>query len=301
MKPLHGFLLFLLCVAGLASSTRPDTPMPPGSAPLPVVAAQTRHNPELMRPPSRGCYLLKEMLHLTGQRARDCSVEATHLDAFACANESLLHRIPFTFCEGGWGMDSRIESGVAGLTDGSIVLFYFDTMGARFKGSCAARDVILAEDGWPLCRRALSNVTSLSTHRPLDERILPADLEWSADCAQLALEAPTDPWAAWPRFVDGYIPQVTDPAVWGKVKTMATFEIVVGGSGRAECVRIIDAAKKKQPREFYESIRKDVMRWKFEPPTLYGHPVIAHTMLSNNLVQYQRTKLAPEWRKKHGR
>jgi len=52
-------------------------------------------------------------------------------------------------------MDSYIENGVAGLANGNILIYYLDTFGPRYRGTCLRTNVSFVPDDWPQCRTVI--------------------------------------------------------------------------------------------------------------------------------------------------
>lgn len=219
------------------------------------------------------CRLLNDRMRQdAGAEAIECS-HGSFKDAIACANDAFRQRRPFLLCNGGWGMDSYGETGAAGLANGSMQFYYLDTFGPQYRGTCLRMNIAISPDGWPQCKRALAGEIDLRTGRPRTERVrLPHEENWPPSCAQRAVHAASRSMGV--KLLRGSNP-LPDPARWGLRcrRAAPAFEMLVDRSGSVVCARVISAGDGAPAPGLYDSIRSHLMRWRFEPPTLYGQPV----------------------------
>lgn len=228
----------------------------------------------LQRRPEPCRLVIDTMREQSGETALDCSADRTMQEALACAKSAFLRSEPFLLCESGWGMDSLLETGVAGLADGNVAFYELDTRGPQVRGTCLRRDVSFAGGDWPACRTALLGPVDLRTNAPVVDRERMAGEEaWPASCADAAARA-TD--RATLRLLSGENP-LPEAARWGAECTRATvsFELLIDEKGDVRCARILSAGPGFPFPPLYDAIRPRLLRWRFEPPTVGGTPVQA--------------------------
>jgi len=214
-----------------------------------------------------GCHLLAErMARDTGGHAVPCD------EGIACANDAFRQKKPFTLCHGGWGMDSHIETGVAGLANGNVLFYYLDTFGPHYRGTCLRTNVSLAAAQWPECRTALLDQMDLATGKPLVEAPpLPTEEAWPRSCADRALQAARRSYGV--RLITGQNP-LPNPEQFGyRCRDAVVFEMLIDKTGRVECTRVISVGLRPRVPAAYDLINARLMRWRFEPPTIHGEPV----------------------------
>lgn len=171
-------------------------------------------------------------------------------------------------------MDSVVENGVAGLPDGDLHFYYLDTFGAHFRGRCGRSDVSLSAHDWPRCRKAFLDEIDLRTGKALIERArLAHEDPWPEFCAQRALQAPRGDGIVF-KLTSGTNP-IPNPEQWGLScrEATPTFEMLVDATGRVVCARVIEVGRKPPRPGLHDSIRMQLVRWRFDPPTLHGRPV----------------------------
>lgn len=212
--------------------------------------------------------LVSAMDAQAGPDAVHCSADATGI---LCANAAFRNRRTFTMCSGAWGMDSWMESGVAGLPDGDLMSFYLDTRGARYRGTCPRAEVSLDPAGWPECRIALIDRVDLSTGQKYVEFGETYGEAWPPPCAADAMRAKRPQLGLLPRK---RVPLVSDPSRW-KIncgRFSVGFELLVALDGRVRCVRLTERTE-KWPPGLAEEIRKNLKSWTFVAPNLDGQPL----------------------------
>jgi hypothetical protein len=223
----------------------------------------------------------------TGGSFVACSEGRTRMEAIACAKEAFEDKQPFLLCNGGWGMDSYIETGVAGLANGNVLFYYLDTFGPRYRGTCLRPNVSFAKDDWPQCRTALVQPIDLKTGDAYVERMGHSSEEkWPRSCAAIAARAPR--WPIGVQLVTGETP-LPNPERWGlRCKdAVVSFEMIIDRTGRVKCVRILSVGRRTavQIPGLYDSIRKRLRRWRFKPPTLHGEPVEVRWGMTVNTIR----------------
>ena len=168
-------------------------------------------------------------------------------------------------------MDSFIENGVAGLPDGNLAIYYFDSMGAFMRGVCLRPNASLAADDWPRCKTALANVTDLRSGLPYKELVVPNEEPWPPSCSATAPHAPTD--GVRTRLIAGNN-VLPDYERWGlRCKDTVAFEMLIGKDGRVKCARVRSVGRHPRNAALYDTIRSRLMNWRFEPPMLHGEPI----------------------------
>lgn len=219
--------------------------------------------------------ILDSVRHETGGTFVPCSEGRTTSNAIACAKAAFDHKRPFLLCGGGWGMDSYIETGVAGLANGNALFYYLDTFGPRYRGTCLRPNVSWAPDDWPQCRTALVQQVDLKTGEEYVERTRHAGEEdWPRTCAAIAARAPRRAISV--HLVTGETP-LPNPERWGlRCKdAVVSFEMIIDRTGQVKCARILSVGRRApvQIPGLYDSIRLRLLRWRFKPPTLHGQPL----------------------------
>jgi hypothetical protein len=199
-----------------------------------------------------------------GPAARSCST-------FACAQRSFERREPFTLCQSGLSMDSFLESGVAGLANGNLLIYAYDSMGPDTRGLCLRPNISFAADDWPRCSIALAGLIDLRTGQPFKEPVGSSEQPWPASCAADALNAATAGIQFRLIAAQNVLP---DYEHWGVgCKDAVSFEMLIGKNGRPKCARVRAVGLRPRNDALYDVIRSRLMRWRFEPPTLHGRPV----------------------------
>jgi len=154
--------LAVLAVLGLVTCDSEDPPR--GSSPPAKPTYDEARRAQWLAGRAAPCRLtIDSMRFETGGTFVHCSEGRTRREAIACAKRAFERKQPFVLCTGEWGMDSYIETGVAGLADGNILMFYFDTCGPRYRGTCRRPNISFAPDDWPQCRTALVQQIDLKT------------------------------------------------------------------------------------------------------------------------------------------
>lgn len=211
----------------------------------------------------------------TGGTFVPCSEGRTTTQAIACAKQAFDRKEAFLLCDGRWGMDSYIETGVAGLANGNALFYYLDTFGPAYRGTCLRPNVSWAPDDWPQCRTALVQQVDLKTGAAYVERMRHAsEEEWPKTCAAIAERAPRR--AVGVHLVTGETP-LPNPERWGLRcnDAVVSFEMIIDKTGDVKCARILSVGRRApvQIPGLYDSIRQRLLRWRFEPPTLHGEPL----------------------------
>lgn len=220
------------------------------------------------------CHMIIESMRAqAGQGAISCSEGRTNLEAIACTNDAFRRKQAFLLCDSGLGMDSYFENGVVGLSNGNIVIYYLDTLGPAYRGTCLSPNISLATDDWPQCRTSLVDEVDLRTGKPYVERPkLSVEEDWPMSCAQDALRAPR--WPVGVQLVSGKNP-LPQPERWGLTcgDAAVSFEMLIDRTGKVKCSRIISVGLRAPRPGLYDSIRSYLNRWRFKPPTLHGEPI----------------------------
>jgi len=217
--------------------------------------------------------LTKFMLEQAGPDAVDCNKQRNNAAAIHCANDAFRNRRPFVICSGEFGMDSYLSTGVAGTPDGNLMVFDMDTLGPAYRGSCLRQNVAIGPEGWPDCKKALTNMTDLRTKRPYHERgTIEWEEPWPPSCATAALQAKR---VAFPPRAIAHPDPITAPERWGLTcrGTHPHFELLIARDGSVACARIINVINKPSPPGINDEIRANLMKWRFQPPKVNGEPV----------------------------
>jgi hypothetical protein len=227
------------------------------------------------------------MRDATGERAVACS-------DVRCANDAFRRKVPFTQCNSGFGLDSNLESGVAGVANGNLLIYQLDTRGPATRGTCLRPNVSLAADDWPRCKTALIDEIDLRTGKPYEGPPKSSvEEEWPPACAQRVLHAASQPF---PKLIRGENP-LPHPEQWGMTCRRGTvsFQMLVGRSGNVECARIISVGFHPADRKLYDDVRSRLMQWRFAPPTLHGEPVdVRFGMTINSVRKGERPLPGPQ-------
>src|SRR5712691_6943234 len=235
---------------------------------------------------SSSCRLIVDsMRRETGEGTLACSEGRTTREAIACAKHAFDRKRPFTLCDSGWGMDSYFENGVAGLADGNILIYYLDTFGPRYRGTCLRPNVSFATNDWPQCRTALIHQIDLQTgHGYVERAELPNEEKWPQSCADIAVRAPR--WSVGVQLVTGENP-LPNPERWGLrcKEAVVTFEMLIDKTGRVTCARIVSVGLRAPVPGLYASIRLRLLRWRFKPPTLHGEPLNVRWGMQINTIR----------------
>jgi len=235
-----------------------------------VVVDQAKAETEALRAVAPCQAIVGEMKSVAGENAISCGEKPTMRSAIACANDAYKRKRPFIICEGGSGMDSWFELGVAGRSDGSIVEFYFDSMGPQHRGVCARENVAVGKAGWPQCTRELTEQVNLGTGEPYHEASS-LDENWPDSCRSRALAAKRFHFPPKPLAMTAY---VTNPERWSVdcARFSLGFDVLIDASGKVVCARV---GREVATVGLVEEIRRNLENWRFEQPMVYGVPVDA--------------------------
>ena len=276
----------VLAFLGLVACDSEDLPREPPQLRTPTYD-ETRREQWLARRAAPCRLIIDSVRHETGGTFVACSEGRTTKEAVACAKRAFDRKRPFLLCSGGWGMDSYIENGIAGVPNGNVLFYYLDTFGPRYRGTCLRPNVSFAPDDWPRCRAALVQQIDLQTGDAYVERIRrSSEEEWPRSCAAIAARAPR--WPVGVQLVTGETP-LPNPEQWGLRcrDAVVSFEMIIDEAGRPKCVRILSVGRRApvQTPGLYDSIRQRLRRWRFKPPTLHGEPLEVRWGMTINTIR----------------
>ena len=278
--------LAVLAVLALVTCDSEDLPREPPQQARPT-HDQARRTQWLSSRTAPCRLIIDSVRRETGGTFVACSEGRTRTESIACAKEAFDRKRPFLLCDGGWGMDSYIETGVAGVPNGNVLFYYLDTFGPRYRGTCLRPNVSFAPDDWPQCRTALLQQVDLNTGGAYVERTRQSrEEDWPRPCAAIAARAPR--WPLGVHLVSGETP-LPNPQRWGLRcrDAVVSFEMIIDKTGRPKCVRILEVGRRApvQIPGLYDSIRQRLRRWRFEPPTLHDEPVEVRWGMTVNTIR----------------
>jgi len=222
-----------------------------------------------MRFPIQPCQLiLGDLKMMAGADSTACNELPSAVQSIDCANRQFRKKGGFTLCHGGWGMDSRMESGVAGMPNGNLGVIYLDTFGPTYRGVCLRQNVVLSATGWPVCTTELASRTDLRTGQPYVEP--GSKLEsWSEGCEARAARALR--LVQWPRALKRRR-LLSEPNAWNQKcsRLSLTVTMLIDRSGRVACVAV---PKSLSPPGLADEVRRNLLGFRFEPAKIYGVPV----------------------------
>jgi hypothetical protein len=66
--------------------------------------------------------------------------------------------------------------------------------------------------------------------------------------------------------------------------TMTSFEMLIGPTGHVTCARIISVGRHPPAPGLFDSVRSNLLRWRFRPPMLHGRPIDARWGMQINPI-----------------
>jgi len=211
----------------------------------------------------------EEIARSVGPRSISCT-DPDESKANVCADAALRKGTPFTVFTGRYGMDSFLSKGIVAKENGAVDFYVGDGMGETFKGTCLRENVLSSPTGWPACKRTLSGMVDLRTCHEHVEWPARYEERWSGDCDESASRIAK----IYNLWVLHRVPLIADFEKWNvRCKDFKpSFELIIDPRGNVRCARII-SSHPSPPPGLHDEMKKNLMRWKFQPPTIHGVPI----------------------------